>query len=77
FTSSVLTLVARASGKISWKTLVKNRFVVYFGTMVGAILLVACMLVTKQYMFDHGQVGLNAMAISQHKLHHGFFAAVA
>ncbi len=73
FTSSVLTLVARASGKISWKTLVKNWFVVYFGNMVGAILLVACMLVTKQYMFDHGQVGLNAMAISQHKLHHGFF----
>lgn len=28
-------------------------------------------------MFDHGQVGLNAMAISQHKLHHGFFQAVA
>ncbi|MCV5856376.1 formate/nitrite transporter family protein, partial [Escherichia coli] len=51
FTSSVLTLVARASGKISWKTLVKNWFVVYFGNMVGAILLVACMLVTKQYMF--------------------------
>ncbi len=35
------------------------------------------MLTTKQYMFDHGQVGLNAMAISQHKLHHGFFQAVA
>lgn len=77
FTSSVLTLVARASGKISWQALIKNWFVVYFGNMVGALLLVACMLVTKQYMFDHGQVGLNAMAISQHKLHHGFFAAVA
>ncbi|EKA5635293.1 formate transporter FocA [Vibrio navarrensis] len=77
FTSSVLTLVARASGKISWRVLFRNWMVVYVGNLVGAILLVACMLTTKQYMFDHGQVGLNAMAISQHKLHHGFFQAVA
>lgn len=77
FTSSVLTLVARASGKISWSTLFKNWVVVYFGNLIGALLLVICMLMTKQYMFDHGQVGLNAMAISQHKLHHGFWQAVA
>ncbi|CAH0526081.1 formate transporter FocA [Vibrio hippocampi] len=77
FTSSVLTLVARASGKISWLTLVKNWVVVYLGNLIGALLLVICMLVTKQYMFDHGQVGLNALAISQHKLHHGFWQAVA
>ena len=77
FTSSVLTLVARASGKISWKALMKNWLVVYFGNLVGAVLLVVCMLITKQYMFDGGQVGLNAMAISQHKLHHGFLQAVA
>ncbi|ANU35955.1 formate transporter FocA [Vibrio scophthalmi] len=77
FTSSVLTLVARASGKISWGMLFKNWCVVYVGNMIGAVLLVGCMLMTKQYMFDHGQVGLNAMAISQHKLHHGFMPAVA
>ena len=77
FTSSVLTLVARASGKISWGMLFKNWGIVYIGNMIGAILLVGCMLVTKQYMFDGGQVGLNAMAISQHKLHHGFFQAMA
>lgn len=77
FTSSVLTLVARASGKISWGTLFKNWCVVYVGNLIGALLLVGCMLITKQYMFGHGEVGLNAMAISQHKLHHGFFQAVA
>ncbi|PTP08707.1 formate transporter FocA [Vibrio splendidus] len=77
FTSSVLTLVARASGKISWGTLVKNWATVYIGNLFGALLLVACMLLTKQYMFDHGQVGLNAMAISQHKMHHGFIQAIA
>ncbi|MEZ9038994.1 MULTISPECIES: formate transporter FocA [unclassified Vibrio] len=77
FTSSVLTLVARASGKISWGTLVKNWATVYIGNLIGALLLVACMLLTKQYMFDRGQVGLNAMAISQHKMHHGFIQAIA
>ncbi len=77
FTSSVLTLVARASGKISWKVLVKNWFVVYLGNLVGALLLVVCMLITKQFMFDGGQVGVNAMKIAQHKLHHDFFQAVA
>ncbi|MBW3694666.1 formate transporter FocA [Vibrio sp. T187] len=77
FTSSVLTLVARASGKISWGVLIKNWATVYVGNLVGALLLVVCMLMTKQYMFDNGQVGLNAMAISQHKMHHGFLQAVA
>jgi len=77
FTSSVLTLVARASGKITWQSLVKNWIIVYFGNMVGAILLVGIMLVAKQYMFDHGQVGINTMNIAQHKLHHGFWPAVA
>ncbi|NLS11425.1 formate transporter FocA [Vibrio sp. SM6] len=77
FTSSVLTLVARASGKINWGVLVKNWVIVYCGNLVGALLLVGCMMVTKQYMFDSGQVGINAMSIAQHKLHHGFWQAVA
>ncbi len=77
FTSSVLTLVARASGKITWVTLIKNWATVYVGNLIGALLLVACMLATKQYMFDNGQVGLNAMAISQHKMHHDFIQAIA
>ncbi|GEM76983.1 formate transporter FocA [Vibrio sagamiensis] len=77
FTSSVLTLVAKASGRISWSVLFKNWAVVYIGNFVGAVLLVMCMLLTKQYMFDEGQVGLNTMAISQHKLHHSFFQAIA
>lgn len=77
FTSSVLTLVARASGKITWVTLIKNWATVYVGNLIGALLLVVCMLATKQYMFDNGQVGLNAMAISQHKMHHDFIQAIA
>jgi formate transporter len=77
FTSSVLTLVARASGKISWRSLFKNWAVVYVGNMLGALFLVGIMLTAKQYMFDSGQVGLNTMNIAQHKLHHSFWQAVA
>ncbi|GMQ46094.1 formate transporter FocA [Vibrio sp. 10N] len=77
FTSSVLTLVARASGKITWRALFKNWFVVYLGNMLGALFLVGIMLTAKQYMFDGGQVGLNTMQIAQHKLHHDFWQAVA
>jgi formate transporter len=77
FTSSVLTVVARASGKISWKSLWINWLVVYIGNFIGAMLLVGIMLVSKQYLFDHGEVGLNTMHIAQHKLHHDFSAAIA
>ena len=77
FTSSVLTLVARASGKISWKSLCINWTMVYVGNLIGALLLVGIMLVTKQYMSADGGVGINTMNIAQHKLHHGFFQAVA
>lgn len=75
FTSTVLTLVAKASGKISWRQLMKNWTVVYLGNLAGSVLLVAIMLSTCQYMEDGGQLGLNAMAISQHKLHHTFLQA--
>ncbi|AAF94845.1 TPA: formate transporter FocA [Vibrio cholerae] len=77
FTSSVLILVAKASGKISWKELVRNWTVVYFGNLCGSIILVFIMLATRQFMEDGGQLGLNAMAISQHKLHHTFLQAFA
>ncbi|MGY5450066.1 formate transporter FocA [Agarivorans sp. MS3-6] len=77
FTSSVLTLVAKASGKISWKSLCVNWSLVYLGNLAGAILLVLLMLLTKQYTFADGEVGINTMRIAQHKLHHDFSQAVA
>ncbi|WP_375750267.1 formate transporter FocA [Vibrio sp. HN007] len=77
FTSSVLTLVAHASKKITSKSLIVNWMIVYVGNLIGALLLVGIMLVAKQYMFDHGEVGINTMKIAQHKLHHSFFQAIA
>ncbi|MFC3023538.1 formate transporter FocA [Vibrio zhugei] len=77
FTSSVLTLVAKACGKITWKQMLSNWAVVYAGNFCGSLLLVGIMLLTQQYISDHGAVGIHAMHISQHKLHHTFIQAVA
>ncbi|MGR5298831.1 formate transporter FocA [Vibrio mediterranei] len=77
FTSSVLTLVAKVSGRITWRELFKNWSVVYLGNFIGAMVLVGIMMITREYMNDHGLMGLNTLAISQHKLHHTFLQALS
>jgi len=77
FTSSTLTLMARASKRISTAQLLKNWAVVYFGNYVGATFLVILVFLSGLYGADHGQWGLNAMLTAQHKLHHTFTEAVA
>ncbi|MGB2079039.1 MAG: formate transporter FocA [Vibrio sp.] len=77
FTSSTLVVVARATGKVTWGQLAKNWIHVYFGNFAGCLLLVGIMLVAQQYTNDGGLVGINAMQIAQHKMHHSFMSAVA
>ena len=77
FTSTVLTVVAKASKKISWGQLSRNWALVYAGNLVGALLLVAVMQVARHYEQGNGALGISYMSIAQHKLHHGFFQAVA
>ncbi|WP_116134014.1 formate transporter FocA [Tropicimonas sp. IMCC34043] len=77
FTSTVLTVVAKASGKITWGQLGRNWALVYAGNFVGAIGLVAIMQAARHYEFANGQLGINYMQVAQHKLHHGFVQAVA
>ncbi|MGK7591373.1 formate/nitrite transporter family protein, partial [Salmonella enterica] len=43
FTSTVLIVVAKASGRITWCQLAKNWLNVYFGNLVGALLFVLLM----------------------------------
>lgn len=76
FTSTVLTSVAKASNRITWQQLARNWVTVYFGNMVGALFFVAMIWFAGQHMAAHGEWGINAMKIAQHKLHHGFFQAV-
>ena len=77
FTSSTLTLMARASSRISTGQLLKNWAVVYFGNFVGSMFLVLLVFTASMYMADHGQWGLSVLKISEHKLGHTFSEAVA
>ncbi|PLW76134.1 formate transporter FocA [Cohaesibacter celericrescens] len=77
FTSTVLTVVAKASKKISWGQLARNWLLVYFGNFIGALLLVGIMLLAKHYDQANGSLGISYMSIAQHKLHHTFLQAVA
>ena len=77
FTSNTLTLIAKASNRISTMQMLKNWLVVYFGNFVGAFFLVFLIFFAGLYNADHGQWGLTALQVAQHKLHHSFTEAVA
>jgi formate transporter len=77
FTSSTLTLIAKASNRITTARMLKNWTVVYFGNFIGATFLVILIFLAGLYSADNGQWGLNALQVAQHKLHHSFIEAVA
>lgn len=77
FTSSTLTLVAKAANRITWTQMLRNWVLVYFGNLVGGLIMVTLIVLSSQYTADHGQWGLAAMNTAQHKLHHTFIEAIA
>jgi len=76
FTSTVLTVVAKASGKISWRQLALNWLNVYLGNLLGALFFVALIWFAGQEMAGNGSWGLNVLQTADHKLHHTFIEAV-
>ena len=76
FTSTVLTVMAKASGLISWGQLLLNWVVVYLGNLVGALFFVALIWFAGQHMNSNGLWGLNVLQTADHKMHHTFIEAV-
>ncbi|KAB8313206.1 formate transporter FocA [Erwinia endophytica] len=76
FTSTVLTMVAKASGRISWGQLGRNWINVYIGNFFGAMFFVGLIWFAGQYMSANGAWGLNVLQTADHKMHHTFFEAV-
>lgn len=76
FTSTVLIVVAKASGRITWKQLGLNWLNVYVGNLFGALFFVALMWFAGEYMTANGAWGLNVLQTADHKLHHTFVEAV-
>jgi formate/nitrite transporter FocA (FNT family) len=63
FTGNNLLVMAFASGRITWKQLLRNWVIVYTGNFVGSILTAVVMLLSKQFTFANGAVGANALGI--------------
>ncbi|MGQ0286434.1 formate transporter FocA [Pasteurellaceae bacterium 22721_9_1] len=70
FTSSTMTMVAKAEGKISLFQMLRNWVVVYFGNFVGALFIVMLIWFAGQTMAANGQWGLTILKTAQHKIHH-------
>jgi len=77
FTSTTLTIVARAAKRITWGQMFKNWGIVYFGNLIGGLLIVALIMLSSQYTAGEGQWGKVALSVAQHKIHHTFIEAVA
>lgn len=77
FTSTTLTLVAKAANRISWGQMFKNWALVYSGNFIGCLVMVLLIMLSSQYTSGSGQWGLTALNIAQHKIHHTFVEAVA
>jgi formate transporter len=77
FTGNTLIIMAYASKKVGTIALLRNWGVVYLGNLVGSILTAVIMVISKQYTFGGGAVGLTALNIADSKCNLAFFQAVA
>jgi formate transporter len=75
FTSSTLTLTARASGRITWGQLLRNWLVVFVANFLGALTIVALIYAAGTWHNAEGQWGKVVLDISTTKLHHNFIEA--
>ena len=75
FTSSTLTLTARASGRITWRQLLTNWVVVYVANFLGALTIVALIFVGGVWHNADGGWGAVVLQVSSTKLSHSFVEA--
>lgn len=75
FTSSTLTLTARASGRITTWQLLRNWVVVYVGNFLGALTIVGLVYFGRSWEQAHGGWGGVVLDISLKKVNHDFFTA--
>ncbi|WP_445494118.1 formate transporter FocA [Photorhabdus sp. SF281] len=76
FTSTVLTIISKATGRITWNQMFKNWINVYLGNLMGALFFVAVIWFAGQYNVANGLWGLNVLQTADHKIHHTFIEAL-
>ncbi len=79
FTGNNLIVMAFASGKVTWRQLLRNWVVVYAGNFVGSVATALAVFLSRQYTFPSGTgaIGLNMLNIGEAKTSLGFVEAVA
>lgn len=75
FTSSTLTLVARASGRITWRQLATNWAIVYVANFAGALTIVGLIYLAGTWHNADGAWGAVVLDTSLHKVQHTFVEA--
>lgn len=75
FTSSTLTLTARASGRITTWQLLRNWVVVFAGNFLGALTIVALVFLGKVWQQADGGWAAVVLEVSLKKVHHDFLTA--
>ena len=75
FTSSTLTLMARASGRISWLQLLRNWLVVYVANFIGAVSVAALIYFGGVWTNADGGWGAALLGAASGKLGHTFLEA--
>jgi formate/nitrite transporter len=77
FTGNNLIVMAWANRKVSTGSLLKNWVIVYLGNFAGALATVAIMFFTRQYTFNSGAIGLQALNTANAKCGLDFVQAIA
>lgn len=77
FTSSTLTLTARASGRITWWQLLANWGVVYVANFIGALTIVALIFAAGTWRSADGGWTAVILSAASGKLNHTFLEALA
>lgn len=77
FTGNNLIVMAWADRQLSLGRVLRNWGIVYAGNFVGSIATAVVMLISKQYTFGGGAIGLNALTIANAKCGLGFVQAIA
>lgn len=75
FTSSTLTLTARASGRITTWQLLRNWVVVFVGNFIGALTIVVLIHLGRVWEQAEGQWGAVVLDVALKKVHHDFLTA--
>ena len=77
FTGNNLIVMAWANKKVSTVQVLRNWFLVYMGNMAGSFFIVTLMLLSHQYLFGGGGVGINALNIAKAKCELDFMQAIS